>query len=185
MKPKVWMPAVFAAALSLWATAAVAAETQDQGQLFAPIASVLTSPRCINCHPATAFPHQGDEHRRHDQMVLRGPDNTGHPALHCFACHQDRNEAGGYVPGAPKWHLAPLSMAWEGLSAGQICRQIKDPAKNGGRKTLDQVVEHMRSDPLVLWAWNPGNDRSTPPLPHDEFVRDLDAWVAAGGPCPG
>ena len=76
MKPKVWMPAVFAAALSLWATAAVAAETQDQGQLFAPIASVLTSPRCINCHPATAFPHQGDEHRRHDQV--RTPTGSLH-----------------------------------------------------------------------------------------------------------
>lgn len=46
-------------------------------------------------------------------------------------------------------------------------------------------MEHMRTDPLVLWAWNPGNGRTLPPIPHERFVRDLDAWVAAGGPCPG
>jgi hypothetical protein len=173
-----------AAALSLTGVA-LAEDVPGQGaDLFSPIASVLQSPRCINCHPVTQFPHQGDEHRRHDQMVMRGPDNHGHPALHCNACHQTENEANGYVPGAPNWHLAPLSMAWEGLSAGQICHSIKDPAKNGNRRTLDKVVEHMRSDPLVLWAWNPGNGRTLPPIPHEQFVQDLDAWVAAGGPCP-
>jgi hypothetical protein len=155
-----------------------------QGDLFAPIAGVLQSPRCINCHPVTQFPRQGDEHRRHDQLVWRGRDGHGHDALHCSACHQTENEAAGYVPGAPNWHLAPLSMAWEGLSPGQICRSIKDPSHNGGRRTLDQVVEHMRSDPLVLWAWNPGADRSTPPLSHAQFVQALDTWVAADGPCP-
>src|SRR5262249_11107176 len=33
-------------------------------------------------------------------------------------------------PGPPDWHLAPLSMAWEGLSDGALCRVIKDPRHN-------------------------------------------------------
>jgi hypothetical protein len=42
----------------------------------------------------------------------------------------------------------------------------------------------MKSDPLVLWAWSPGNGRTTPPLSHDQLVQALEAWVSAGMPCP-
>ena len=37
---------------------------------------------------------------------------------------------------------------------------------------------------LVLWAWAPGAHRTTPPLSHEEFVKALQAWLAAGMPCP-
>jgi len=40
----------------------------------------------------------------------------------------------------------------------------------------------MKSDPLILWAWNPGT-RTTPPLSHEKFVDALEAWVHAGMPC--
>jgi hypothetical protein len=43
----------------------------------------------------------------------------------------------------------------------------------------------METDPLVLWAWNPGAGRSKPALSHDEFVRALKIWAEAGLPCPG
>jgi hypothetical protein len=33
---------------------------------------------------------------------------------------------------------------------------MKDPERNGGRRTGDEVIEHMKVDPLVLWAWDPG-----------------------------
>ncbi|CDG82169.1 hypothetical protein [Janthinobacterium agaricidamnosum] len=153
-------------------------------QLFEPIASVLQGPRCINCHMVQA-PHQKDIMITHAQQVVRGKDGHGAATLQCAACHQVRNTADGKVPGAPNWHLAPISMAWEGLTKAKLCQSIKDPGKNGGRKTMDEVIEHMKTDPLVLWAWNPGAGRSTPVLPHDAFVQKLQAWAAAGGPCPG
>jgi hypothetical protein len=150
---------------------------------FAPIASVLRHPRCMNCHTVTEFPRQGDERRRHDQLVMRGPDNHGVPTLQCSACHQDRNIEHAGVPGAPHWHLAPLSMGWEGLDDAQLCSVLKDTTRNGG-KDVAALVEHMRSDALVLWGWAPGSGRTTPPLDHPDFVLALEAWAAAGAPCP-
>jgi hypothetical protein len=38
-------------------------------------------------------------------------------------------------------------MAWEGKTLSQICAQIKDPARNGGR-TLQQLAEHIGEDHL-------------------------------------
>jgi len=75
-------------------------------------------------------------------------------------------------------------MLWEGRTKQQICEQMKDPARNGGRRTGEEVIEHMKVDPLVLWAWNPGAGRTTPPLSHEKFVEALEAWVGAGMPCP-
>ncbi|MFL5439083.1 MAG: hypothetical protein ACJ79W_07995 [Myxococcales bacterium] len=43
----------------------------------------------------------------------------------------------------------------------------------------------MKSDPLVLWAWSPGSGRTTPPPTNAELVQALEAWIAAGMPCPG
>lgn len=163
--------------LPLWATAQTAAE------LFAPIAEVLQHPRCLNCHTATNFPRQGDERRRHDQLIVRGAEDHGAPSLHCSACHQDHNVQDGLVPGAPHWQLAPLSMAWEGLNDSQLCAALTDLSKNGGRDT-EALLHHMSEDPLVLWGWQPGANRSTPPLSHEEFVQALEAWAAAGASCP-
>jgi hypothetical protein len=82
------------------------------------------------------------------------------------------------------WGLAPLSMLWEGRTKAQICEQMKDPERNGGRRTGEEVIEHMKVDPLVLWAWNPGTGRTTPPLTHQQFVDALEAWVRADMRCP-
>lgn len=153
-----------------------------QSPLFAPIYEVLTHPRCLNCHTATEFPRQGDERRRHDQLVVRGEDNHGAPTLQCSACHQDRNVADDEVPGAPHWALAPLSMAWEGLNERELCVALKDLDKNGNRD-LDDLLHHMSEDALVLWGWSPGKNRSRPPYEHAEFIRLLTLWVNAGGPC--
>lgn len=152
-------------------------------ELFDPIAGVLQHPRCLNCHMAER-PFQKDSPIPHAQMVVRGANGNGSPALQCAACHQDRNSADGQVPGAPHWHLAPVSMVWEGLTRARICRQLQDPKRNGGRKTPEQVIEHMKVDPLVLWAWNPGAGRSTPSLTHAQFVERLETWARAGMPCP-
>ena len=44
------------------------------------------------------------------------------------------------IPGNPNWHLAPIEMAWEGKTLGQICEQIKDKARNGN---MDNVGPDM------------------------------------------
>jgi hypothetical protein len=149
---------------------------------FEPIASVVMHPRCINCHQDES-PRQTNAKILHQPLVVRGTDGHGAPTQRCQTCHQATNTADGFVPGVATWHLAPLSMLWEGRTEGQICEQMKDPARNGGRHTGEQI-EHMKSDPLVLWAWTPGAGRSTPPLSHEKFVEALDAWVRAGMPCP-
>lgn len=150
--------------------------------LFEPIYEVLTHPRCLNCHTRTDFPRQGDERRRHDQLVMRGPDDHGVPTLQCSACHQDHNVVDGAVPGAPHWGLAPLSMAWEDLNAQQLCEVLKDRSRNGDRD-LAALLAHMSDDPLVLWGWSPGGTRSLPPLDHATFVKALMTWIDAGAPC--
>jgi hypothetical protein len=153
-------------------------------ELFDPIASVLTHPRCINCHQDES-PRQTDAKIVHRPLVVRGKDGHGAPTQQCQTCHQATNTADGFVPGVSTWGLAPLSMLWEGKTKAEICKQMKDPERNGGRRTGEEVIEHMKSDPLVLWAWSPGAGRTTPPLTNAALVAALEAWIAAGMPCPG
>ena len=43
--------------------------------------SVLTYPRCINCHTATNYPQQGDDRHRHFANVIRGPEGKRYSTL--------------------------------------------------------------------------------------------------------
>lgn len=172
----------FLALASAGCSRSEAAQAADPA-LFTPIASVLTHPRCINCHQDDS-PRQTDAKIRHRPAVIRGADGHGAPTQPCQTCHQTTNTGGGFVPGAAGWALAPVSMIWEGRTPAQICEEIKDPARNGGRRTGAEVIEHMKTDPMVLWAWSPGTGRTTPPLSHQKFVEVLEAWVRAGMPCP-
>ncbi len=165
---------------ALTAIDAAAATTED---LYRPIGQVVSSPRCTNCHGVES-PRQGEERRRHDQMVMRGKDGFGAPTIRCATCHQATNTGDGIVPGAKGWHMPPVSMQWQAMNAKEICNVMTNPAKNGNRKTPREIIEHMETDPLVLWAWKPGADRKPPPVPQDEFVLALRAWAVAGTPCP-
>ena len=167
---------------SAGATMPAAAQTGG-ADLFAPVASVLENPRCMNCHPRGDIPLQTDARRVHQMNVRRGPDDQGAPGAPCAACHGAANHAVSGVPGAPHWQLAPLSMGWQGLDRGALCRVLVDPAMNGGRD-LAELVEHMSADPLVLWGWAPGGDRAPVTPAHPQFVVALKAWADAGGPCP-
>jgi hypothetical protein len=76
-------------------------------------------------------------------------------------------------------------MAWEGLSAGALCRAMLGPQN---RQTVRTIVAHMQT-PLVQWAWSPGIDldgkrRSTPPLSRDQFIALTQAWADSGAHCP-
>ena len=151
--------------------------------LFTEAGKVLTHARCVNCHPAGDRPRQGDVRRLHQPPVARGNDGFGLPAMRCPICHQAANFEPGRVPGNQVWHLAPIEMAWEGKTVGEICAQIKDPARNGGR-SLDEIVHHIGTDHLVGWAWVPGAGRQPAPGTQSEAGALLDAWVNTGAVCP-
>jgi hypothetical protein len=59
--------------------------------LFGEAAKVITSPRCMNCHPAGDHPHQGDDRHDHKPAALRGEANNGVAGLPCASCHTDKN----------------------------------------------------------------------------------------------
>ena len=174
------------------------------------IYSVLTHPRCLNCHTAKNYPEQGDDRHPHQFNVVRGPEGRGVAGLSCATCHQgattkavggpncsdchkgaDLSATG--VPGGHGWHLAPLSMAWQdrndkALSSAQVCRVVTDRAKNENLSGQDLLKHHEKAE-LVLYAWEPGKRpdgtaRSLPPLTHEQFVEATRRWVQAGTPCP-
>ena len=151
--------------------------------LFTEAGKVLTHARCVNCHPAGDRPRQGDVRRLHQPPVARGDDGFGLPAMRCPICHQQANFDPGRVPGDLAWHLAPPDMAWEGKTVGQICEQVKDPARNGGR-SLDDIVHHIGTDHLVGWAWAPGAGRQSAPGTQAQEGALLGEWVKTGAVCP-
>ncbi len=151
--------------------------------LFTELGKVLTHPRCVNCHPAGDRPRQTDASRLHQPPVERGADGLGLPAMRCPICHQAANFEPGRVPGNPDWHLAPREMAWEGKTLAEICTQIKNPARNGGR-SLEALVEHIGTDHLVGWAWSPGSGRRPAPGTQKQAGALVEAWVKTGAACP-
>jgi hypothetical protein len=147
---------------------------------------VFMSPRCMNCHPSGDAPLQGDDSHLHAQNVQRGPDGKGKYALKCADCHQDANLPGENMPpGNPNWHLPPpeMRMVFQGKTAGELARQLKDPKQNGN-KTLEQVLQHVTEDKLVLAGWDPGDGRTKPPLTHAEFAAKMREWVEKGAAAP-
>lgn len=163
--------------------ASIADETRRSAALFTELGKVLTHPRCVNCHPAGDRPRQGEEGRPHQPPVARGADGHGLPAMRCSSCHQQANFDPARVPGHPAWHLAPREMAWEGKTLAEICAQIKDPARNGGR-SLQELVHHIGDDTLVGWAWAPGFGRQPAPGTQKQAGALVEAWVKSGAACP-
>jgi len=151
--------------------------------IFTELGKVLTHPRCLNCHPAGDRPRQGDMARLHQPPVGRGADGFGLPAMRCSICHLQANFNPAGVPGDPIWHLAPREMGWEGKTLGEICAQIKDPARNGNR-SLDALIEHIGEDHLVGWAWAPGRGRQPAPGTQKQAGVLVEAWVKTGAECP-
>lgn len=157
-------------------------DTERARAIFTEAGKVIMHPRCVNCHPAGDRPHQGDG-EAHEPVVGRGTDGFGAVGMRCATCHQEANYDPAGMPGAPHWHLAPRAMAWEGLSLGEICEQIKDRTRNGDRD-LAAVVKHMKEDPLVLWGFAPGADREPVPGDPHTFGELVEAWAEAGAACP-
>ncbi len=89
----------------------------------------------------------------------------------------------GRVPGHHGWRLAPRVMGWEGKTLGEICAQIKDQSRNGGR-SLDALARHIGGDTLVGWAWSPGFGRQPAPGTQKEAGALVEAWINTGAVCP-
>ena len=172
-----------------WMSRPLSAESNDRAEslrTFAVVASVLTSPRCLNCHVSGDSPLQGDLGVPHNMNVKRGADGRGTAAMRCTNCHQNENSTHLHAPpGRPDWHMPPpnVRMAWQGLSLGDLCQVLKDPGRNGGKSTA-QLIDHVRDERLVNWGWDPGPGRSLPPVSHDEFVAAFTEWVQTGAACP-
>ena len=162
----------------------IADQDARSAAIFTELGKVLTHPRCINCHPAGDRPRQGERRRRlHQPPVARGADGHGLEAMRCSICHGNANFEPGRMPGHPEWHLAPREMAWEGKTLAEICEQIRDPARNGGRKAED-LIHHIGEDTLVGWAWHPGFGRSPAPGTQQQAGALVEAWVKTGAACP-
>jgi hypothetical protein len=172
------------------AVAAAPASASDGLTAFEAVRAVLQSPRCQNCHPAIDRPLQGDLSVVHTMDVQRGPDGHGRPAAHCSTCHGKANPPDSYGAHQPPgvstdWHLPPpdMKMVFVGRSPKDLCEQLKDPQRNGG-KDMAALVHHVSSDPLVLWGWAPGFGRKPVSISHADFVAAFQRWANAGGPCP-
>jgi hypothetical protein len=141
----------------------------------------------MNCHPVEDAPLQGDDSHTHLQSVKRGEDGHGKYGMRCSACHQSANLPGANMPpgASSDWHMPSraVPLVFQGKSARDLCLQLKDPQRNGGR-TLEKSIEHLEADPLVLWAWAPGDGRMPPPMTHGAFLETMREWVANGGACP-
>jgi hypothetical protein len=89
------------------------------GFLDRPTLVVIMNPRCMNCHPATDRPTQGNDMHAHLPPVAHGAGS-------CQTCHTDRNftlmERASYqsILGHPRWDVAPIEMAWQGTSRARI-----------------------------------------------------------------
>ncbi len=169
----------------------VSAETLEKKEAhenYNKIMDVLTSPRCINCHPNNNIPKQGDDGHPHYFGMSRGEDNLGFEATKCTTCHQTENNDYSGVPGAPEWSLAPAAMFWEGLTRKEIAKSMMNPKINGGR-TPEEIMHHLTEHDLVLWAWNPGvradgTPREKPPIPLEEYQKAVKEWIEHGAIIP-
>ncbi|GLR15623.1 hypothetical protein [Portibacter lacus] len=157
-------------------------------EAFGTMMEVVMHKRCMNCHPKGDQPRQGEDSHLHYFGVQRGEDGHGIAALKCETCHQKENNLNSGVPGAPHWHLAPRSMAWEGLSRTEVASVFMNPETNGG-KSPEEIEKHMTEDDLVLWAFEPGIGldgvpREKPPVSKEEFIEAVKIWIANGAKIP-
>ena len=172
-----------AIAVLLAVVVGVAARAEAPKSDYMTLYAVLESPRCMNCHPAGDAPLQFDTSVPHGQNITRRSVDNG---LTCATCHRDKNNPLPHQPpGAPNWNLPPAAtpMVFQGRTPKQLCLQLKDPAQTKGRD-LPALIDHVATDPLVAWGWDPGPGRTPVAVPRAEVVAAMKRWVAAGAPCP-
>ncbi len=159
-------------------------------KIWKKIHEVFSHPRCANCHvgpdniPRWSGPSYGNKVKLHGMFVSGDESRIGAKAIACNTCHAKQNSKIPHgPPGAKVWALAPVEMQWFGKTSKEICEQVKDPERNGGR-SLSEVADHIDHDALVHWGWSPGPGREPAPYSKDELVKFIKLWEAAGANCP-
>ena len=122
--------------------------------------------------------------RLHQPPVERGADGHGLAAMRCSILPPGRPTS---IPAACRAIRNGISRRarWRGKArrSREICAQIKDPARNGGRKVED-LIHHIGEDTLVGWAWAPGFGRAPAPGTQEQAGALVEAWVKTGAACP-
>ena len=166
--------------------------TRAQGlEAWARIYEVTSHPRCSNCHvgpdniPMWSGPSYGRA-RPHGMRINAGESRIGAEYVLCSTCHAQRDGLNDVPHAAPQvamnWQLAPVEAEWFGKSSVEICNQLRDPDRNGGRDHLD-LASHLDHDLILHWAWSPGGGREPAPYSLQSHVNDVLAWGVAGFPC--
>ena len=173
------------------------APTQAEGlAAFDRIYEVVSHPRCANCHTGADnvpmwFGGDAGPARPHGMNINAGESRIGAETLPCSTCHRASEDLQS-APNAPPhaaldWQLAPVDFEWFGKSPTEICAQLSDPARTGGRDAVG-LAGHRKDDAghrgFVLWGWNPGGNRSPAPYSLETHIQDVLLWGAAGQPCP-
>ena len=172
---------------------AVAAEVDAGLAAWDRIYQVTSHPRCANCHvgadnaPMWSGPSYGTT-RSHGMNINGGDSRIGAETLLCSTCHvasdlpNDTPHAPPHIAGF--WQLAPVEFEWFGKGTQEVCNQMRDPDRNGGRDFSD-LAEHLDHDAFVAWGFAPGGSREAAPGTLEDHVNDMLIWGAAGQPCPG
>jgi len=163
---------------------------------WARIYEVASHPRCSNCHvgadnlPMWSGPSYG-ETRPHGMNIDAGQSRIGAEYVLCSTCHVNAaaTQRGNAQPhAAPRvatlWRLAPVEAEWFGKSSQEVCNQLRDPERNGGR-SYQELANHLGHDVILHWAWQPGGTREPAPYSLREHMDDILEWGAAGLPCDG
>lgn len=130
---------------------------------WARIYEVTSHPRCANCHvgasgvPMWSGPSYGST-RPHGMNIQAGVSRMGAEYIPCQACHLSRETGANDRPNmAPQvamtWMLPPAEAEWFDKSTEEICAQLSDPERNGGRTHLD-IARHLDHDLILHWAWS-------------------------------
>ena len=173
--------------------AAGSVSAQEGLAAWGRIYEVAAHPRCANCHvgpdgvPMWSGPSYGRT-RPHGMNIQGGASRIGAEMLLCSTCHVTSVSGGQDAPHmapqvAAAWRLPPPQAHWFGRSSADVCEQLRDPARNGGRDHL-ALAAHLDHDVILHWAWAPGGGREPAPYSLQAHVNDILAWGVAGFPCP-
>ncbi|SPH25123.1 hypothetical protein DEA8626_04159 [Defluviimonas aquaemixtae] len=163
---------------------------------FDRIYEVTSHPRCANCHVGADnvpmwFGGSEGPVRPHGMNINAGESRIGAETLLCSTCHRTSQnlESDPHAPphAGLDWRLPPVEFQWFGRSASEVCAQLSDPKRTGGRDWME-LAQHLVDDAghlgFVLWGWQPGGGREPAPYSLQDHVNDVLAWGTAGQPCP-